>query len=411
MKHVIIGVGAAGVAAAKTIRNLRPDDEIVCISTDREVHSRCMLHHYISGGRSLESLNFAPDGLFESPRLTWLGGVTVKRIDAAAGLVHTDSGGPLSYGRLLIATGAVSAVPPVGALRTATNVFGLRDIADAKAIVQAASGGRRAVVIGAGFVGLDAACGLLELGGKVTVVGTADSVLPQQLDEHAAAVYQARFEAHGCAFRLGAGASGTESDPAGKVTAVLLGNGERLPCDFVVAATGVRPAVDWVRESGIEAERAVKVDEGMRTSAPGVYAAGDVTGLAGIWPNAVKQGEVAARNMCGQSAVYDDTYALKNTVNFYGLQTLSVGSLAPAGNDLVLTREDNARYEKLVIRDGVVKGVLLQGDIGNSGFWQYLIKNKIDVSGHLDNIWRLSYTRFYGLEENGEYRYAAAATV
>lgn len=409
MKHVIIGVGAAGVAAAKTIRRLRPEDDIVFISTDRAVHSRCMLHHYISGARSQESLNFAPEGLFESPRVTWLGGLTVKSIDTAARLVHTDGGESVSYDKLLIANGAVSAIPPVGDLRSAKNVYGLRDLADAQAIAQAAATAREVVIIGTGFVGLDAAYGLLELGKKVTVAGSAGSILHQQLDEHAAAAYQALFEAHGCVFRLGAGASGTESDGSGKVTAVLLSTGERLPCDLVIAATGIRPAVGPAQASGLEVDKGVKVDEAMRTSAPDVYAAGDVTGLAGIWPNAVKQGEVAARNMCGQSALYDDAYALKNTMNFFGLQALSVGSVCPAQTgegDLVLAREDSSRYEKVVISGGVVKGVLLLGEIGNSGFWQYLIKNKIDVSGHLDNIWRLSYTDFYELERNGEYRYA-----
>lgn len=408
MKHVIIGVGAAGVAAAKTIRGLRPDDDIVFISTDRNVHSRCMLHHYISGGRSLESLNFAPEGLFESPRVAWLGGRTVKSIDPTARLVHIDGGETVSYDKLLIANGAVSAIPPVGDLKTAKNVHGLRDLPDAQAIVEAAATAREVVIIGTGFVGLDAAYGLLELGKKVTVVGSAPGILNQQLDGHAAAAYQALFEAHGCVFRLGAGASGTESGD-GRIVAVLLSSGERLPCDLVVAATGIRPAVGLAQASGIEAERAVKVDEGMRTSAPDVFAAGDVTGLAGIWPNAVKQGEVAARNMCGQSAIYDDAYATKNTMNFYGLQSLSVGSVSPAEGDLVLAREDSTRYEKVVISGGVVKGVLLQGEIGNSGFWQYLIKNKVDVSGHLDNIWRLSYTDFYELEGNGEYCYACGA--
>ena len=112
-----------------------------------------------------------------------------------------------------------------------------------------------------------------------------------------------------------------------------------------------------------------------------MYAAGDVTGLSGIWPNAQKQGETAALNMCGASVAYTDRFAAKNTINFFGLPSMCVGDIVPKENDVVIAREDSKNYKRILIRNGQVAGVLLQGDISHGGIWQYLIKNQISVSG------------------------------
>jgi NAD(P)H-nitrite reductase large subunit len=138
---------------------------------------------------------------------------------------------------------------------------------------------------------------------------------------------------------------------------------------------------------------------------PGIYAAGDVAGLSGIWPNAQKQGEMAAYNMTGTKWAYDDRFALKNTVNFFGLLSLSLGAINPAEGDEVLVKEDRNNYRKLILRGGVPAGVILQGEIGSSGFWQYLIKNRIRIDNLGKSPWKVSYADFYGVEENGEYKW------
>jgi len=191
----------------------------------------------------------------------------------------------------------------------------------------------------------------------------------------------------------------------GDVVSLTLDSGEKQPCDMVIVAIGARPAVNFLTNSDIECNNGVIVNKYLATNKEGIYAAGDVAGLSGIWPNAVKQGEVAAKNMCGIPTVYDDAFAIKNTINYFGITTLSLGLTDPGEGDTFDIRSSKCKYEKIILRNGVVVGVILQGDIAHSGFWQYLIKNKVDVSKIKRPVFSLSFADFYGLRENGEYEW------
>lgn len=406
MKHIIIGAGAAGLEAAKTIRKQSATDEIVVLSADKEVHSRCMLHKYIDGERSVESLCFVEPDFFEKNNIAWIKGKTVTSIDTVNKVVNMDEDS-VSYDKLLVATGANSAVPPIGDLRSASNVFGLRHLADAETIRKQAKTAQNVVVIGAGLVGLDAAYALVNLKKQVTVVEMAEQILPLNLDTVAAETYQNLFEQNGCRFYLGAKVSGTEIGGNNQINMVVLESGEKLPCDMIIVAAGVRPAAELLQGSGVVVERAVKVDSHMKTSADDVYAAGDITGLGEIWPSAVRQGEVAARNMCGEVAEFTDCFAMKNTINFFGLTTLSVGDTRQKDGGQAHVREDRKNYQKIVTDNGFITGVLLQGNIANSGIWQYLVKNKVAIENCKKPVWNLTFADFYDVDNNGGYAWKA----
>lgn len=409
MEYVILGAGAAGITAAKTIRKADSEGKITVISTDTQVHSRCMLHKYLSHERDAAGISFVDPDFFEKNQITWLPGKTVNRLDTQGKKVYTDQGDEISYDRLLIATGAESFIPPVGNLREAENVFGLRHLRDAQAIDELAKNAENIVIIGSGLVGLDAAYGLMETGKKVSIVEMADQILPVQLDKTAASEYQKRFEKAGAVFYLGRKAADTIMGEDKIIREIILDNGEKLPCDLIIVAAGVRSAVAGMEGEGIVIDRGIKVDDYLQTGAEGVYAAGDVTGLSGIWPNAQKQGETAALNMCGSHVEYTDRYAIKNTINFFGLVSMCVGVILPQEGDVVIAREDSRNYKRVVLRDGKVVGVLLQGDISHGGIWQYLIKNQIDLSGIQKDIFDLNFGDFYGIKDNGEYQWRMKA--
>ena len=234
-----------------------------------------------------------------------------------------------------------------------------------------------------------------------------DRILPVQLDVHAANAYQKLFENAGVRFVLGQKASEAVCEADGKIHKITLDNGEELACDIVIVAAGVRPSLACLEGSGIQCDRGITVDAGLKTSQPDIYAAGDITGLSGIWPNAANQGKIAGENMCGGSETYIDTYAIKNTINFFGLVTLCVGRIQEEEGDQIQIKEDKTQYKRIILKEGRVEGVLLQGDISHAGTWQYLIKNKIDVSKIEKNIFDINFADFYHVDEKGQYEWVS----
>ena len=404
MKHVIIGAGAAGITAARTIRDIQPEALIVIVSEEDKIHSRTMIYKYVSGERSEESLSFVEKDFFDKNKIEWLGGKSVTSIDTSAKKVLCGDEA-ISYDKLLIAGGAVSVAIPIDAFLKSKNVYGFRSLKDAVAIKDVAASAKRAVIIGGGLVGLDMAYALLKLNIDVTVVEMNPSILSLNFDKKAAKTYQDRFEADGCKFKLGCRVVDGMRDSNGNIAEVQLDDGTSLLCDFVVAAAGVRPNIAFLEGSGIAVTRGITVDKHMQTSAADVYAAGDISGLSGIWPNAMKQGEVAGKNMCGISEEYDDLFTAKNTANFFELTTISLGVLEPADGDKVEVYDDRRGYRKVILRDGVVVGIVMQGDVSNDGFWQHLIKNKLRVDNIGKPIWKLSFADFYAMDERGNYFY------
>jgi NAD(P)H-nitrite reductase large subunit len=131
--------------------------------------------------------------------------------------------------------------------------------------------------------------------------------------------------------------------------------------------------------------------------------------MSGIWSEAVRQGAVAAKNMCGESVPYREGLAARCVVNFFGLATMSVGRAAEEEGDSIVTSEDRKTYRRAILRDGAVKGVLIQGDISGAGFWQSLVRNGADVSRLKKRLWDISYADFYGVDEKGGYEWRMGA--
>ncbi|WP_461815912.1 NAD(P)/FAD-dependent oxidoreductase [Faecalimonas sp.] len=405
MRYVIIGVGPAGITAAQTILKTDKDAEITMISTDEFVHSRCMLHRYLSHERNEETLSFIDKDFFTANNIHWVKGVTVEKIDVDVKKVCLSNQEDYLFDKLLIATGANSFIPPIAQFREAKNVFGLRHLSDAQQIRPLADLANHILIVGSGLVGMDAAYAFLEQGKKVTVIEMADRILPIQLNETAGKPYQKLFEEHGCKFIFGKKACDTHMNSNGYIDAVILDDGTKINCDLIVLATGVRPAVACAENSKIHIDRFIQVDDTMKTNCDDIYSAGDVTGLSGIWPNAMKQGQVAGLNMCGIETHYTDSYAMKNTMNFYGLVTLSLGRGVVEEGDTVLEQEDKGNYKRAIIRNGKLDSILLQGCIDYAGIYQYLIKNEIELSHFTKDSFHLSFADFYGIDEKGKYYY------
>ncbi len=406
MRYVILGAGAAGMNAAKTLLELDKSGEVIMISEDEKVYSRCMLHHVIASERDLESISFIEKDFFDTDKITWIKGKKVTDIEPLNQEVLLDDGNKILYDKLLIATGAKAFIPPIKGFQDAGNVFKLRDIADVNAIKKAAASTRKVIILGAGLIGLDAASALIHLGLQVTIIEMADRVLSIQLDHRAAGRYQTILESMGATVLTGVSVLEAANDTSGNVKSVKLKDGTIIECDMIVTAVGVRPNTEFIRSSFMKMDRGILVDDRMQTSVPEIYAAGDVTGLSGIWPSATKQSVVAAYNMAGREEHFTDYFTARNAINLFGLGTVSIGiPIAPDDSYTEVIFEKDGIYKKLIHKDGVVYGVILQGDVSRSGFWCKIIKDKIKIDTSVHNVFNNSYANFFCIKDDGNYAY------
>ena len=408
MRYVVVGASAAGITGAKTLREIDKEAEIIIVSKDEHIISRCMLHHYIKGERTVEQLNFAnPENVIEAYNLKWIKGIEVVGIDPKEKVLSLSNGETLSYDKVLIATGASSFVPPVENLREANHVVGLRNLEDAIEIREKASHVKNVVVLGAGLVGIDAVTGLLDYDVHVTLVEMGKRILPIQLDEYTAGVYQKRFEENGVDIKLGVSAQKVIIDEHKNPTGLQLNTGEVIPCELIIVATGVRANVKFLEGSGIETDRfgLIISPQGL-TNTRDVYGAGDVTGRNPIWPNAVKEGMVAANNMMGIEIYMTDFFSSKNTMNFLGLPTISLGiPIKPDDTYKEEIEQQGRDYKKIIHKNGKIYGAIIQGDLSYVGVLTQLVKFKIDVGRIRKPIFKLDYGDFFNVRANEEYTY------
>ena len=407
MRYVVIGASAAGISGAKTLRELDKEAEIVLVSKDENVYSRCILHHYISNHRDVEALNFTGKNFFEENNITWIKGVEVKELNDSNNSLELSSGETLSYDKLLVCSGASAFIPPVEGLREANNVVGLRNLDDAILIKEQAKTVKNVVVLGAGLVGIDAVSGLLGQGLNISLVEMGNKILPLQLDKHASDVYEKKFSEEGVALKLGVKAEKLLLDENNNPKALLLNTGEEVLCELVIVATGVRSNVAFMENSNVECDRfGLIIDAKGKTNVENIYGAGDVTGRNPIWPTAVKEGIIAAHNMLGKEMIMTDFFGSKNTMNFVGIATMSLGMVEPADETYIVeTQVEGDNYKKIIHKDGKIYGAIIQGDLSYAGVLTQLIKENIDVSKVTKSLFDIDYADFFNVKENFEFTY------
>jgi 3-phenylpropionate/trans-cinnamate dioxygenase ferredoxin reductase subunit len=299
---VIVGAGAAGNAAAEMLRRLGYDGRITMIGAESGVpYDRPNLSKdYLAGDAPEEWIPLRPREFYDDRAITLLSGVRVTRVELGARRLTLQHGPDVTFDRLLLATGADPVRLDVpGADRA--HVHYLRSLADCRAIIAAAARTRRAVVIGASFIGLEVAASLRKRGLEVHVVGREAHPLERVLGAQLGTAIRALHESHGVVFHLGASAAAI-----GEGT-VTLDSGGLIPAELVVIGIGVRPNVALAERAGLAMDRGIAVSEYLETSMPGIFAAGDIarwpdphTGeriRVEHWVVAERQGQVAARNM------------------------------------------------------------------------------------------------------------------
>ncbi len=306
-----MGSGAAGNAAAEALRREGYGGKIVMLDPEGEIpYDRPNLSKdYLAGNAPEEWIPLHPPEFYEEKKIELMNGVRATAIDAKGKTVALSDGRSLTWGALLLATGAEPIRLPIpGADRP--HVHLLRSLADSRALIEAAKTAKQAVVVGASFIGLETAAALRAREVEVTVVAPEDRPLAKILGPELGDFIRSLHEEHGVTFKLGRKPASVEED------AVTLDDGSSLPADLVVFGVGVRPRVELAQTAGLDVDNGVLVSEYLETSAPGIFAAGDIA----RWPDpysgerirvehwvvAERQGQTAALNILGKRERYDD---------------------------------------------------------------------------------------------------------
>ena len=415
MRYVVLGASAAGVNGVRQLRKQCPEAEIILVSKDSSIYSRCILHHYLGNMRTKEELCFAEDDFEDRYKADWRKGVTCTGLDDKEKQVCLSDGTSIAYDRLLIATGSHTLLPAVKGLVGTKGVYGFHNLDEVEAIKKGAVKAEHIVVMGGGLTGLDAAVGFLRLGKKVGLVEMEGHLLAKQLDARSSGTYEKAMEHEGIVLHLGVGIREV-CQQEGIVTSLKLTDGSELACDMLVVTAGVRPNIDFLKGSDVECDRfGLVIDRYGQTSVPDIYGAGDVTGRSPIWPAAVKQGMVAAVNMAmghganGRRATMDDFFASKSTMNFLGIPTMSLGIPERPDDSYEVVMEDkDGIYRKVIHKNGKIYGAILQGDLSYGGVLTQLIAGKIDVSKVKKPLFEIDYSDFFHTKENFEFYYEEA---
>jgi 3-phenylpropionate/trans-cinnamate dioxygenase ferredoxin reductase subunit len=312
--YVIVGASLAGAKAAEELREHGFDGEIVLVGAEpeRPYERPPLSKDHLRGESEREKTFVHPEGFYEEHGIELLTGHRVTSVDPALNTLTLDDGRALSYDKLLLSTGAEPrkiAVP--GA--ELDGIHYLRTLADSEALHARLRHGGRLAVVGAGWIGSEVAASARQMGLEVTLIDPLELPNERIFGPEIGRFYRDVHRDHGVQLALGDGVEAFEGD--GHLAAIRTSSGRRIECDFAVVGIGVVPRVDLAREAGLEVENGIVVDEGLQTSAPDVFAAGDVANAwhpfygrrirVEHWANALNQGPAAARSMAGMEVSYD----------------------------------------------------------------------------------------------------------
>ena len=382
-KLVVIGAGMASGRALEHLFDRAPDTYDVTLfnAETRGNYNRIMLSPVLSGDKTYEEIVTHDDDWYRTHGVTCRFGEHVVKIDRKRKVV-VGQNGDVPYDKLLIATGSAPFIIPVQG-KDLPGVISYRDLDDTNAMIDAAARGGKAVVIGGGLLGLEAAAGLAARGMDVTVVHLMGHLMERQLDEAAGYLLRRALEDKGITVRCQASTAAIVGDA--HVEGVLLQDDKMIPADLVVMAVGIRPETRLANDAAIQVERGITVDDQMVTSDPDILAMGECVEhdgqLFGLVAPLYDQAKIVAATLADEHAVFAPR-EVSTKLKVTGCDLFSAGDFAEGEGREDIVFRDPARgiYKRLVIEDNRLVGAVMYGDTSDSGWFFGLVKDGTDIA-------------------------------
>ena len=394
-KYLIVGNSAGGIGAAEAIRQVDKEGVITIISEEPyPVYSRPLISKYLATERTFDAILFRPLGFYEQNSITFLPGKKVKHLELENRTAWLEDNEQIAWNKLLLAVGGKPIFPKMKG-SDKRGVFTFTNLDDAKAVDRFLSNARKAVVIGGGLIGISVTEALVKRGVDVTVVEMKERILNTILDRQASLMAEEVLARAGV--EIIAGDTVIDINGKERVEGVVLDNGEAVPCDLVLVAIGVSPRPELALDAKLRVNRGIVVDHHMATSHPDIYACGDAAEaydfvyednrLTPIWPNAYIGGRIAGFNMAGIPTKYPGGTAM-NSLNYFGFDIASAGMpVAPNGGGYeIISKQGGGTYQKIILKDNLIVGMISVGDIEKSGIIFGLMRDKVDVESFKQSL-------------------------
>ena len=389
-KLVIIGAGMASGRVIEHLHDANPDayDVTLFNAEPRGNYNRIMLSPVLSGDKTYEEIVIHDESFYEENDDTCRFGEKIASIDTAAKTVTAENGDVLDYDKLLFGTGSNPFIIPLPG-HDLEGVIAYRDLEDTQRMMGLGDG-HKAVVIGGGLLGLEAAAGMAARGVDVTVIHIMGHLMERQLDEAAGYLLRRALVDKGITVKCSANSKEILGKD-GKVSALLLDDGTELPCDLLVMAVGIRPNTGLAKDSGIMVGRGIHVDDQMLTSNQDVLAVGECVehdgALFGLVAPLYEQAKVAAKTLLEEEATFVQK-EVSTKLKVTGCDLFSAGDFAEGDNREDIIFRDPARgvYKRLVIENNTLVGAVMYGDTDDGNWFFGLIKDANDISDMRDTL-------------------------
>lgn len=383
-KIVIIGNGIAAITAVKSIREIDQESEIHLFGEEPFYpYNRVRLSKGLLGNLEEEKILLQKKEWYEAKNVKLHIDTKVASVDTSKKIITTSAEDTFGYTKLLIASGAYNFKPPVPGIDI-PGVCTLRTLRDAWDIVEKVKHEQKIINIGGGIQGLETAWILSQMGKKVGLVELLPRLMPRQLDEQASKILEKVVRSHGIEVMLGTQLN--EIVGMDKVEGIKTAQEQTIGCDMITYSVGIRPNIGFLIDTPIKINKGIIVDEKMRTSMEGIYAAGDVAeyegAIYGLWNIAIEHGKVAGSNMVGKNEIYKHIVPV-TTLSAFNLSLFSMGVIEDnKATDIVLEdRSAENVYHKVYIHNNKVIGAIVIGDIKYSPALKAAIEKELDLTG------------------------------